>query len=1475
MSLFIFIKTLNSRYRLVSAYLFLLLLLTAQKALSEDFTEEFTPGWHMITIPCEPDNSDPESVFASPFEDVVGIQGSTYIPQDELGTVASGQSYWAYFSSTTTVEIAGTAITGASEDLTLSPGWNMIGSPFEISSWSEAMIGGEPAGESGLLETGLYYYNSAAGGYVLETAALSQWRGYFIKVGGTEPVTLEMPNGGTIIPQGSISGTASLEGLSDHTGININIAPDGEGDAVDVTTDASGAFSKSALPVDGYTVTASYTGFQNASTYVTVTDGEDSPTGLLLLEDTDFPAITSLIPTNGATVDTSTPAMSATFSDTGSGIDTSSVVITVAGSDVTTSAAVLSTGFTYTPPAALDDGSVTLTVAVSDMAGNSSAATSTFTVDTGGTVDPNQPSNVLASECQHGSHTLLCLTWDEAESQDVTGYNVYVYHDTEDIPLPYNGERPVPVNRYTVGGLTPGESYGIEITGVVEEGGLVVEESEHSDRANRSTVANAGNQAVVSFRAISEDSAQGAGRVAGRVDGNLLQGLVAVASATAVMADTGGTPLSTKTTGEFGWVEFAALDTGTYNMSITDDGGTPDPDDDIFIEKDDIELDEGEVYVIATAYLDMNGWGEFCGDGIANACEECDDGNRDDGDGCSATCMDETPDPSTHAGGICEDTTWYLADSPHTVEAPVYIRGFYDPTLTIEAGCEIKFDSGAALIAGTKKVDGGLVADGSGGAILFTSSSGAPSPGDWDGLVFGPKTLDSSTLDNVTVEYAGGGTGASVYIGGEIATFTNSTVQNGSGVGVYFAEGGLVANSFATNTVTANAQNPITVFANHVADIGTGNSLTGNNGNDVIKVESDTITAESNWRNFGIPYEILGDMWVYTHLTFAENLDVTAKGDIYVGLITGIPVFTVGAGTTMKFDPGTSLNVGVDSGEGNFDHGSIVADGTDSVITFTSSSGTPAAGDWEGLHFGEYTRPGTILDNVVIEYAGSASTASVIIEDEIDYIRNTIIRNGNGIGVAFLENAVVADGFATNTVTAHAMHPIDIYANSMPGIKSSNTITGNGDDVIKVTGHTAYAPAVWPNLSVPYEVSGDVIFTSDNTGAVDPFVFSDGIDVSFSGNVYMEYSFEITGDSNIDFGGDVIVSGDVTQRPVLTVGPNTNVKMPQGSKIEAGLPPNYYGGIIADGSTGAITFTSAESSPAAGDWKGIALNEQVLDTSLFNNVTIEYAGGATASLLVGNEIVSIDNCTISSGAGVGVEFLETGHTDTSFASNTITGHASYPVRLYAEYVPDIAASNNITGNSKDAIAVMGGTTVNGGTWANHGMPYEIHGPVTMEYHVTLADNLDVDVYDNIYIGKWIYRPTLTVGAGSTIRFDNGAGIVTIDGERGILVADGTSSTITFTSIQPSPAPGDWNGFTFGVDTYSGTLINNCVISYGGANGYGNIYLDDTSTNVTITNNTISNSISYGVYVGTGSTFDPADETTNAFSSNSSGDVFRE
>ncbi len=107
--------------------------------------------------------------------------------------------------------------------------------------------------------------------------------------------------------------------------------------------------------------------------------------------------------------------------------------------------------------------------------------------------------------------------------------------------------------------------------------------------------------------------------------------------------------------------------------------------------------------------------------------------------------------------------------------------------------------------------------------------------------------------------------------------------------------------------------------------------------------------------------------------------------------------------------------------------------------------------------------------------------------------------------------------------------------------------------------------------------------------------------------------------------------------------------------------------------------------------------------------------------------------------------------------------------------------------------------------------------------------------------------TLTLEQGVIVKFAPGACLRVGYSNPGALVADGApGSAITFTSNANPPSPGDWDGIVFEDQTDDlATILDNCLIEYGGGNEYGNIYCRNASPK--ITNCTIRRSGKYGVY----------------------------
>lgn len=96
------------------------------------------------------------------------------------------------------------------------------------------------------------------------------------------------------------------------------------------------------------------------------------------------------------------------------------------------------------------------------------------------------------------------------------------------------------------------------------------------------------------------------------------------------------------------------------------------------------------------------------------------------------------------------------------------------PTLTLEAGVELRFEEGELRVGSTSGLDSdgaNIVAEGTqANPVRFTSASDAPAAGDWAGIVIYPGSFEPgvTALRHVIISYAGGGfTGGVLYCGFE------------------------------------------------------------------------------------------------------------------------------------------------------------------------------------------------------------------------------------------------------------------------------------------------------------------------------------------------------------------------------------------------------------------------------------------------------------------------------------------------------------------------------------------------------------------------------------------------------------------------------------------------------------------------------------------------------------------------------------
>jgi hypothetical protein len=370
----------------------------------------------------------------------------------------------------------------------------------------------------------------------------------------------------------------------------------------------------------------------------------------------------------------------------------------------------------------------------------------------------------------------------------------------------------------------------------------------------------------------------------------------------------------------------------------------------------------------AAAAAKDSGFGRFAG----NAVSGC--GGlpvRVDADHASSIGSDNTfsgnlRDGIEVAGGIVtRSDTWPDLGVPYCITATMTVADTTNPLLVIAPGCSLLFAESAALRIGSSQRRGGLKADGTNREIVFSALTSVPVPGTWRGIEFLDRA-DSlrSFIRACRVEYAGAGGSAGVTCSSAPLNLTRSTIAACSGTGVSCVNTGFAG--FESNTITGCGGCPIRIGAGRVADIGTGNNLTGN-ACDWIEVSGGSITVDARWWNHAVPYRVTGIVEVGS---------------------SARPLFFVAPGAVLEFDSAAAIQVGRDQ------PGAMYAVGSPDSITFTGSQAQPGA--WRGVQLYPLADAASRLERCRLLYGGSAGTgilfiqgcAPVIAGNEIAYSSN-------------------------------------------------------------------------------------------------------------------------------------------------------------------------------------------------------------------------------------------------------------------------------------------------------------------------------------------------------------------------------------------------------------------------------------------------------------------------------------------------------
>ncbi len=187
-----------------------------------------------------------------------------------------------------------------------------------------------------------------------------------------------------------------------------------------------------------------------------------------------------------------------------------------------------------------------------------------------------------------------------------------------------------------------------------------------------------------------------------------------------------------------------------------------------------------------------------------------------------------------------------------------------------------------------------------------------------------------------------------------------------------------------------------------------------------------------------------------------------------------------------------------------------------------------------------------------------------------------------------------------------------------------------------------------------------------------------------------------------------------------------------------------------------------------------------------------------------------------------------------FSNNTINYRDDVASKIYPDQVGGLMTGTFNNVDAQSYIEVPGGTISHDATWTA-----AINCHITADVTVKGSDGDDGVT-------------TLTMEPGAQLRF-TGTYSLTIgasSGDPGALVAQGSASNpVVFTSSSAMPAAGDWRYISFYTTADASSIMNHCLVEYGGYSS-GSVYLYNASP--TIQNTTIRHSKYAGIYaVGSG------------------------
>lgn len=282
--------------------------------------------------------------------------------------------------------------------------------------------------------------------------------------------------------------------------------------------------------------------------------------------------------------------------------------------------------------------------------------------------------------------------------------------------------------------------------------------------------------------------------------------------------------------------------------------------------------------------------------------------------------------------------------------------------------------------------------------------------------------------------------------------------------------------------------------------------------------------------------------------------------------------------------------------------------------------------------------------------------------------------------------------------------------------------------------------------------------------------------------------------------GSVAIYG--TQYPHVKILPGAVILLPNGALLSIGYASSasYKGSLEAE----RVLFT--RSGASVEPW-GLMFNRYCNPgRSSFQNCIFENFRHSTNNCAVyvsyGADPI-FNYCSFRNNPGIallGANEARAVVNNCSFSAN-----GSYPISITAAAFDVVSGvGNTFSGNNPDRILLAGGTLSQNYTWDNPSVPVEISS--------------------NIFV-YGVNDPVLTINSGLVLMFreDTGlsVGYATSTSYGGALKAEGAY----FTAF--SGEAGGWNGIQFQRYIEYDCYLKNCIVEYGGAQGHGNLFLNNS------------------------------------------------